>query len=112
MIFFIMFLKAAAWSSAFWAGIRCQLKGMLLWTVGITVFLTLVDELVMAKDVSSARLLLSLVLYLLMSFLLVPLAWKLKNPAVSMACNVMGTWCSFFAVNVAVNFGLLPQTIG
>jgi hypothetical protein len=102
MVYLIMFVKTAAWAGSFWYGIRRGWKGMLLWAGGITLFLTLADNLEQIGTLSV--LLLTLALYALMSFFLFPLAWKLKNPAVSLACNVAGTYGAFAVVNLTIHF--------
>ncbi|HJV33690.1 hypothetical protein [Geomonas sp.] len=102
MVYFIMFLKTAAWAGSFWYGIRRGWKGMLLWAAGISIFLTAADNLEEMGTLSV--LLLTLTVYALMSFFLIPLAWKLKNPAVSMACNVAGTYGAFAVVNLTIDF--------
>lgn len=101
MVYLVMFLKSAAWLFAFWFGISRSARGMLLWSAGITVFLTLTDRLSVAGDTVN---LLTLLLYALMSFFLLPLAWKLKDPAVSLACNVMGTLGALAMVNFTSAF--------
>lgn len=102
MIYLIMFVKTAAWVACFWYGIRRGWKGMLLCAAAISIFLTLADNLVAAGTVSV--LVLTLLLYALMSFFLLPLAWKVKSPAVSMACNVAGTYGAFAVVSFTIDF--------
>lgn len=110
MIFFVMILKPVAWFFAFRSGIRSDLKGILLRAAGITVFLTLVDKVSVASNLAFPAILLTLLLYALMSFILMPVAWKFRNSAVSVACNVMGILGAFAGVNFTMDFlrGLLP----
>ena len=108
MIYLVMFLKSVGWLFAFWSGIRCRLRGMLLWAIGITVFLTLADVLSDTGHLELPGILLTLLLYMVMSFFLLALSWKVRSPAVSMACNVMGTMGAFAVVSMTVNFVLLP----
>ncbi|HBG04461.1 MAG: hypothetical protein A2075_03385 [Geobacteraceae bacterium GWC2_58_44] len=110
MIFFVMLLKCLAWFVAFWSGIRSDLNGMLLRAAGITVFLTVADKFSVASNLALPAILLTLLLYALMSFILLPLAWKLKNTAVSVICNVIGVLGAFAGVNFTMDLlrGLLP----
>jgi small neutral amino acid transporter SnatA (MarC family) len=110
MIFFVMLLKPIFWFFAFWSGTRRDLNGMLLRGAGITVFLTLADKVSVASNLAFPAILLTLLLYALMSFILLPIAWKLKNRAVSVVCNLMGMLGAFAGVNFIMDFlrGLLP----
>jgi hypothetical protein len=99
----VMLLKAAAWLFAFWSGIGRGLLGMLVQAAAITVFLTVVDGTT-AGDRALPAQLLTLLLYALMSFTLLSVAWKLRNPAVSLACNVAGTLGAFAIVNFTIEF--------
>ncbi|HJV65000.1 MAG TPA: hypothetical protein VJ550_04650 [Geomonas sp.] len=102
MVYLIMFVKTVAWVGSFWLGIRRGWKGMLSWAAGIAVFLTMADNLLIAGTLSF--LLLTLFFYAAMSFFLIPLAWKVKNPAVSMACNLTGTYGAFAVVKFTIDF--------
>lgn len=104
MIYLVMFLKSAAWAVAFWLGINRALKGMLLSSAAIAVFLTVTDKLTVSADLALVDILLTLLLYAMMSFLLLPIAWKLKDPAVSLACNVTGTLGALAVVNFTMDF--------
>jgi hypothetical protein len=110
IIIFVMLLKPVAWLYAFWTGTRSDLNGMLLRAAGITVFLTLADKISVASNLALPAIVLTLVLYALMSFILMPLAWKLKNTAVTVICNVIGMLGAFAGVNFTMDFlrGLLP----
>lgn len=108
MIYLVMAVKSAAWLFAFWFGIGRGLIGMLLQATAITLFLTVADKLTVAGDLPLSAILLTLLLYALMSFILLPVAWKMKNPAVSLGCNVMGTMGAFAMVNFTIIY-LLPQ---
>jgi hypothetical protein len=110
MIFFVMILKCIAWLLAFYSGIKSDLQGMLLRAAGITVFLSLADKISVASNLALPAILLSFVLYALMSFILLPLCWKLKNSLLRRACNVIGLLGAFAGVNFTMDFlrGLLP----
>jgi len=110
MIFIALFLKPIVWFVAFRSVARGNMKAMLLWAAGIAVFLTLVDKVSVASNLEFSAILLTLVLYGLMSFTLFPLAWKVKNTSISMALNLVGMTGAFAAVNFAMDFirGFLP----
>ena len=110
MIFVVMFLKCLAWFFAFRSGTRSDLRGMLLRAAGIAVVLTLADKVSVASNLAFPAILLTLLLYALMSFILLPIAWKLKNAAVSALCNLIGLLGAFALVNFVMDFlrGLLP----
>ena len=110
MIFFVMLLKPIAWFFAFRSGTKGDLNGLLLWASGITVFLTLADKVSVASNLEFPAILLTLFLYAVMSFSLLPVAWKLKNSAVSLVFNLMGMLGAFAGVNFTMDFlrGLLP----
>jgi hypothetical protein len=110
MIFFVMLLKPIAWFFAFISGNRVSLNAMLLRAAGITLFLTLADKVSVASNLAFPAIVLTLVLYALMSFILLPLAWKLKNPTLSVILNLMGMLGAFAGVNFTMDFlrGLLP----
>jgi len=110
MIFFVMLLKPIAWFFAFGSGTRSDLNGMLLRAAGITVLLTLADKVSVASNLAFPAILLTLVLYALMSFTLLPIAWKLKNPTLSLLLNLFGMLGAFAGVNFTMDFlrGLLP----
>jgi len=110
MFFFVMLLKPIAWFFAFRSGIRGDLNAMLLRAAGITVFLTLADKVSVASNLAFPAILLTLVLYALMSFILFPLAWRLKKATVSLVLNLMGILGAFVGVNFTMDFlrGLLP----
>ena len=110
MIFFVMLLKPIAWFFAFRSGTKGDLNAMLLRAAGITLLLTLADKVSVASNLAFPAIVLTLVLYALMSFLLLPLAWKLKNPVLSVILNLMGMLGAFAGVNFTMDFlrGLLP----
>ena len=110
MIFFALFFKPVAWFFAFRSGIRGDVKTMLLWAAGITVLLTLVDKVSVASNLKVQAILLTLVLYGLMSFTLFPLAWKVKNTALSVTLNLIGMIGAFAGVNFTMDVirGFLP----
>jgi small neutral amino acid transporter SnatA (MarC family) len=103
MIFFVMLVKTIAWFFAFRSGTRSDLNGMLLRASGITVFLTLADKVSVASNLEFPAILLTLCLYALMSFTLLPLAWKLKNSTVSLVLNLMGMLGAFAGVNFTMD---------
>jgi len=109
-ILFVMLLKSIAWFFAFRAGIRSGAMGMLSWAAGSAVLLTLLDKVSVASNLAFSAILLSLALYALMSFILMPLAWKVKNTAFSVVCNLVGMLGAFAGVNFTMDFlrGLLP----
>lgn len=104
MIYLFMLLKTVAWLTAFFLGIRRGWKEMLLWAGAISVILTVADKLIFAGIVSFHAVLLTFLLYALMSVFLLSLAWKLQDPAVSLACNVMGTLGAFAVINFMTTF--------
>jgi len=79
MIFIALILKPIAWFVAFRSGTRGSMNAMLLWAAGITAILTLVDKVSVAGNLAAPAIVLTLALYGLMSFTLLPLAWKVKN---------------------------------
>jgi hypothetical protein len=99
MIYLVMLVKTVAWLFAFWFGIRRSLREMLIWATAISVILTVIDEVAVAAIPTYPSILVSMLLYAMMSFFLFPLAWKMKNIAVSLACNVMGSLGSLAVVN-------------
>jgi len=105
-----MLLKPIAWFFAFRSGTRGDLNSMLLWASGITVFLTLADKVSVASNLAFPAILLTLFLYAVMSFMLFPLAWKLKSGTLSLILNLAGMLGAFAGVNFTMDFlrGLLP----
>jgi hypothetical protein len=110
MIVLVFLLKAIAWFFAFLSGTKGDLNAMLLRAAGITLFLTLVDKLSLASNLAFPAIALTLVLYALMSFTLLPLAWKLRNLTLSVVLNLMGMLGASVGVNFTMDFlrGLLP----
>ena len=104
MIYLVMLLKCVAWLFAFRSGLDSNLRGMLLWAAGIAVLLTLADKVSVASNLTFSAILLTLLLYALMSFILLPVAWKVKNLVVSAICNVVGLLGAFAAVNFTMDF--------
>jgi len=100
----VMLLKPIAWFFAFRFGIRSDLKAMLQSAAGITLLLTVIDKFSVAANLARPAILLTLLLYALMSFILFPVAWKLKNGAVSVLFNVIGMLGAFAGVNFAMDF--------
>lgn len=110
MIFFALFFKPVAWFIAFRSGYRGNMNTMLLWAAGITVILTLIDKVSVASNLAIPAILLTLVLYGLMAFTLLPLAWKVKKTALSVVLNLLGTIGAFAGVNFTMDLirGFLP----
>ncbi|GFO67827.1 hypothetical protein GMLC_14060 [Geomonas limicola] len=104
MIFFLMIVKAAVWVVAFITGTRSGLKGMLLHALGIALFLTLVDKVSVASNLDLRAIALTLVLYALMSFTLLPLAWKVRRTPLTIALNLFGALGAFAGVNFTMDF--------
>lgn len=110
MILLVLFLKPVAWYIAFKSGIIEKSSAMLLWAAGITVLLTVADKVSVAGNLALPAILLTLFLYGLMSFTLLPLAWKLKKSKLSAALNLAGMIGAFAGVNFTMDFirGFLP----
>jgi len=110
MIIIALILKPIAWLVAFRSGTRGNLDTMMLWAAGIIVFLTLADKVSVASNLAVPAIVLTLVLYTLMSFSLIPLAWKVKKTTLSVVLNLMGMIGAFAGVNFVMDFirGLLP----
>lgn len=104
MIYLVMFVKTFAWVTAFWLGIRRGRNEMLLCAAGVSLFLTLVDDFIITDPQRASVLALSLVLYSLMSFFLMPVAWKVRNAAVSVACYVAGSYGAYAIVHFWVEY--------
>jgi len=109
LIFFLMIVKTAVWVVAFITGTRCGLKGMLLHAAGLALFLTLVDKVSVASNLDLRAIALTLALYTLMSFTLLPLAWKVRKTALTVVLNGIGALGAFALVNFFMDFlrGLL-----
>ncbi|HXE95675.1 MAG TPA: hypothetical protein VN642_04685 [Dongiaceae bacterium] len=105
-----LLLKPIAWYVAFKSGIIENMNKMLLWAAGITVVLTIADKASVAVNLAFPAILLTLALYTLMSFTLLPLAWKVKKTALSMVLNLVGMIGAFAGVNFTMDFirGFLP----
>lgn len=110
LIIIALFLKPIAWYIAFKSGIIETGKTMLMWASGITVSLTLVDKMSVASNLPVPALLLTLVLYGLMSFTLFSIAWKVKKAKLSVILNLLGMIGAFAGVNFTMDFlrGFLP----
>jgi hypothetical protein len=110
LIIIALILKPIAWYIAFKSGIIETGKTMLMWASGITVFLTLVDKMSVASNLPVPALVLTLVLYGVMSFTLLSIAWKVKKAKLSMFLNLLGMIGAFAGVNFTMDFlrGFLP----
>ncbi len=110
MIFFAILLKSVAWVIAFRSGLRSDFRGMLLRAAAITMFLTAMDKASVASNLPLPAILLTLLLYALMSFILLPIAWKLRNFWVSAVLNAAGMLGALAGVNFTMDLirGFLP----
>jgi len=104
LIFLLMLVKAVVWVVAFITGARCGLKGMLLHALGLTLFLTLVDKVSVASNLDLRAIALTFALYALMSFTLLPLAWKVRKAPLTAVLNFFGAVGAFAAVNFFMDF--------
>jgi len=111
MIILALILKPIAWLVAFRFGTRGNVDAMMVSAAGITVVLTLMDKVSVASNLLFPAIVLTMVLYTLMSFTLIPLAWKLKKTAPSMILNLMGIIGAFAGVNFTMDLirGFLPS---
>ena len=110
MIILALLLKPIAWLVAFRSATKGSMKALLLWAAGIAVMLTLVDKVSVASNLAAPPILLTLALYGLMSFTLLPLAWKVKKPALSAVLNLAGMLGACAGVNFTMDFlrSILP----
>ena len=99
MTLLALFLKAVIWLVVFWSVKGDNWKDMLLWTAGMTVVLTVMDKVSVASNLAAPAIVLTLVLYGLMSFTLIPLAWTARNATFSRVVNVVGVLGAFAGVN-------------
>lgn len=103
MIFVALLLKPIIWLTVFWTIRGDSFKHMLYWAVGTTFVLTLVDRVTVASNLPSFAIVLTLVLYAVMSLTLMPLAWMMNNERYSKAFNVLGVLGSFAGVNFTMD---------
>ncbi|NJD92297.1 MAG: hypothetical protein FIA91_12440 [Geobacter sp.] len=103
MIFIALLLKPVIWLTVFWTIRGDSFKHMLLWALGTTFVLTLVDRVFIAGNLPPFTIVLTLALYAVMSLTLMPLAWMMKNARYSKALNVLGVLGSFVGVNFAMD---------
>ncbi|MBJ6800272.1 hypothetical protein [Geomonas propionica] len=110
MIFFAILFKAIAWIVVFRSALKADGRGMLLRAAAIAVTLTVADRFSVAANLRLSAHLLTLFLYLLMSFSLIPAAWKVRNSMFSSACGVVGTLGALAGVNFTMDLvrGLVP----
>ncbi|QXE91906.1 hypothetical protein KP001_05050 [Geomonas subterranea] len=110
MIFFAILCKAVVWIVVFRSALKADGRGMLLWASASAVILTLVDSFSVAANLRLSAHLLTLFLYLLMAFILIPVAWKMRNGLVSAACGVAGALGALAGVNFVMDLlrGLVP----
>ena len=112
MIILVLILKPIAWFFAFRFSTRGNIDAMMLSAVGIIVILTLADVVSIASNLGYPAILLTLVLYTLMSFTLIPLAWKVQKTTLSAVLNLTGMIGAFAGVNFFMDFirSLVPLT--
>lgn len=105
-----MSLKAVAWFFAFWYGMRSGRNGMLVTAGLVAILLTLMDKFSVAFNLGVIPMVLTLVLYLLMSFILLPIAWTVRDTTVTFLCNILGMVGAFAGVNFTMDLlrGLHP----
>jgi len=110
MIILALLLKPIAWFVAFRFGTRGSMDAMMLSAAGITIVLTLADTVSVASNLAFPAIILTLVLYTLMSCILIPLAWKMKNSTLSVVLNLAGMIGAFAGVNFTLDFlrGFMP----
>lgn len=110
MILIALILKPVAWFYAFRFGTRSNIDSMMLSAAGITLVLTLIDKVSVASNLPLPAIVLTLVLYTLMSCTLIPLAWKVNNTTLSKVLNLIGMIGAFAGVNFFMDFfrGLQP----
>jgi len=110
MIIVALLLKPIAWLVAFRFGTRGSMDVMMLSAAGITVILMLVDTVSVASNLAYPAIILTLVLYTLMSFTLIPLAWKVNNSILSVVLNLAGMAGACAGVNFTMDFlrGIMP----
>lgn len=110
MIILALLLKPIAWFVAFRSGTRGSMNAMMLSAAGITIALTLADTVSVASNLAFPAIILTLVLYTLMSCILIPLAWKVNNATLSVVLNLAGMIGAFAGVNFTMDFirGFLP----
>ena len=104
-------VKPIAWWLVFRCATKSTMKAMLLWAAGITAGLTLADRFSVASNLATPAILLTLALYGLMSFTLIPLAWKVKQTSLSVVLNLLGLLGAFAGVNFTMDVlrGFLPM---
>jgi hypothetical protein len=103
MILLALFLKPIIWFFVFKSATSGSLRSTLLWAAGIAVVLTLADKVSVASNLSESAIALTLFLYGLMSFTLLPLGWKLKKAPLAMLLNLMGVLGAFAGVNFTMD---------
>lgn len=110
MIFFVILLKAVLWVMAFRSAVKGSANKMVLTAAGVAVLLTVMDRFSVAENLRFSAILLTLFLYLFMSFTLIPVAWKLGNRWVSLFCGAFGALGALAGVNFTMDLirGLVP----
>ncbi|QWV95505.1 hypothetical protein KP004_10150 [Geomonas oryzisoli] len=110
MIFFAILSKAVVWIIAFRSAIRTDARAMLLRCSAVAVVLTAIDIFSVAANLRVSAFVLTLVLYLLMSFTLIPCAWKLRNTLATLILGAVGALGALAGVNFTMDLlrGLVP----
>lgn len=103
MIFFVILLKAVVWVVVFRSAVRSEFTGMMIKAAAVTIFLTAVDKFSVAGNLAFSAILLTLLLYTVMSFILLPVAWRFQKRWLSLACNVAGALGAFAGVNFTMD---------
>lgn len=105
-----MIVKGALWSLAFWFGMRSGRNAMLVTAGLVAIVLTLMDMFSVAFSLGVMPMVLTLVLYLLMSYILLPIAWTVRDTTVTFLCNILGMVGAFAGVNFTMELlrGLHP----
>lgn len=103
MIFFAILLKAVAWIVVFRSAVRADLPGMAARAAAVTLLLTAIDKFSVAGNLAFSAIILTLLLYALMSFILIPAAWRLRNRWFTLACNGAGALGALAGVNFTMD---------
>jgi len=111
MVVLALILKPITWFAAFKLGTRGDVNAMMLWAAVAAICLTVMDAISVASNLAAPAHLLTLVLYVLMSYTLIPLAWKFGKSSLSSALNFVGILGAFAGVNFTMDLfrGLLPS---
>lgn len=103
MVLFVMLVKTAVWFCAFWFGMKSSRSLMLATAGSVAMVLTVMDTFSVAFNLGIMPIVLTLVLYLLMSFILLPIAWNVRDTTVTFLCNILGMVGAFAGVNFTMD---------